>query len=182
MGCGAGGHAAAADQLAGGGGGQDRRAARRPQRPGASGVTLSRPWYRHPSSWYRRHQEDKGCPAAQTCSPGGRPMLAAALSARRTMINGSALCAALAVTERGRPCWPDCGQTDQNADSGATGARAKDVEPSSDWPVLPLRRQLRLRRPDGPWPRKRPYVRVLDMWFDDAHGTRPDPPSEGAPR
>jgi hypothetical protein len=32
------------------------------------------------------------------------------------MINGSALCAALVVTERDRPCWPDCGQTDQIAD------------------------------------------------------------------
>jgi len=79
----------------------------------------------------------KAAPAARTCSPSGRPdqrkipchrklvltieaaraagpMLAAALSARRTMINGRALCAALAVTERGRPCWPDCGPTDQN--------------------------------------------------------------------
>lgn len=82
----------------------------------------------------------KAVPAAQACSPGGRPdqrkipghhklvltieaaraagpMLAAALSARRTMIDGSVLCAALAVTKRGRPCWPDCGQTDQNAES-----------------------------------------------------------------
>jgi hypothetical protein len=27
-----------------------------------------------------------------------------------------------------------------------------------------------------------PGMTVLDMWFDDAHGTRPDPPSEGASR
>jgi hypothetical protein len=56
--------------------------------------------------------EDEVCPRRADVPPGGRPMLAAALSARRTMINGSALCAALAVTERGRPCWPDCGQAD----------------------------------------------------------------------
>ena len=42
------------------------------------------------------------------------PVLAAYLPAHSAMINGSALCAALAVTERDRPCWPDCGQTDQN--------------------------------------------------------------------
>jgi hypothetical protein len=81
----------------------------------------------------------KAAPAARTCSPGGRPdrrkipghhklvltieaaraagpVLAAYLSAHSAMINGSALCAALAVTERDRPCWPDRGQTDQNAD------------------------------------------------------------------
>jgi hypothetical protein len=29
---------------------------------------------------------------------------------------------------------------------------------------------------------EKPYLRVLDMWFDDAHGTGPDPPSEGASR
>jgi hypothetical protein len=98
--------------LAGGGGGHDRRAARRPQRSGASGVTLSRPCCRHPSSWYRRHQEDEDCPAARTCSPGGQPdrrkipghhklvltieaaraagpVLAAYLSAHSAMINGS---------------------------------------------------------------------------------------------
>ena len=33
----------------------------------------------------------------------GEPLLAAYLSAHRSMINGSALCAALAVTERDRP-------------------------------------------------------------------------------
>jgi len=152
VGCGAGGRAAAADQLAGGGGGQDGRAARRPQRSGASSVALSQPWYRHPSSGTGGARMMKAAPAARTCSPGGRPdrrkiqghhklvltieaaraagpMLAAALSARRTMINGSALCVALAVTERSRPCWPDCGQTDQNADSGrvVTVEKARQV-------------------------------------------------------
>jgi hypothetical protein len=43
-------------------------------------------------------------------------LLAAYLSAHRTMINGSALCAALAVTERDGPGWPDCSQTVQNAE------------------------------------------------------------------
>jgi hypothetical protein len=44
--------------------------------------------------------------------PRPQRVLAAYLSAHRTMINGSTPCAALAVTERDRPCWPDCGQTD----------------------------------------------------------------------
>jgi len=34
------------------------------------------------------------------------------------MINGSALCAALAATERDWPGWPDCSQTVQIPDSG----------------------------------------------------------------
>jgi hypothetical protein len=43
-------------------------------------------------------------------------LLAAYLSAHRTTINGSALCAALAVTERDRPGRPDGSQTVQIAD------------------------------------------------------------------
>ncbi len=39
-------------------------------------------------------------PAAWRRAPARGPLLAAYLSAHRTMINGSALCAALAVTER----------------------------------------------------------------------------------
>ena len=45
---------------------------------------------------------------------GHFPVLAAYLSAHRTMINGSAHCAALAVTERDWPGWPDCSQTVQS--------------------------------------------------------------------
>jgi hypothetical protein len=46
-------------------------------------------------------EELRGLPG-QPSQPqlGGGPVLAACLSAHRTMINGSALCAALAVTER----------------------------------------------------------------------------------
>jgi hypothetical protein len=29
---------------------------------------------------------------------------------------------------------------------------------------------------------EKPYVRVLDVWFDNAHGTRPGPPAQGASR
>jgi len=42
------------------------------------------------------------------------------------MINGSALCAALAVTECDWPGGPDCSQTVQNADSGAVDGRVID--------------------------------------------------------
>jgi hypothetical protein len=53
--------------------------------------------------------------------PAAEPgVLAAYLSAHRTMINGSALCAALAVTERDLPGGPDCSQTVQNAEYGVS--------------------------------------------------------------
>ncbi|MGD0705890.1 MAG: hypothetical protein ABSA02_39170 [Trebonia sp.] len=74
-------------------------------------------------------------------------------------------------------------ESEQIADSGATDARAKDVEPPSQIGQFCLFASNSDSR-DARWPvaLEKPYVPVLDMWFDDAHGTRPDPPSEGASR
>jgi hypothetical protein len=79
--------------------------------PGRSSVLLRR-WHqcdaRRWPSWLAGSQRDDG-PGTSQCredrkeeaDQGCRPLLAAYLYAHRTLINGSALCAALAVTERG---------------------------------------------------------------------------------